>query len=63
MDANPLSAEMNQQPGTGTAVNDALRQSEARKDAILKAALDAIITMDHEGDFVEFNPAAERIFG
>lgn len=40
-----------------------LRQSEARKTAILEAALDCIITMDHEGHVVEFNPAAERTFG
>jgi PAS domain S-box-containing protein len=40
-----------------------LRASEARKDAILMSALDAIITMDHEGRLLEFNPAAERIFG
>jgi two-component system sensor histidine kinase UhpB len=42
---------------------DALRESEARKSAILQSALDAIITIDHEGKIVEFNPAAERIFG
>lgn len=42
---------------------DALRESEARKDAILRSALDGIITIDHEGLLVEFNPAAERIFG
>ena len=41
----------------------AVRQSEARKGAMLKSALDAIISMDHEGRFVEFNPAAEKIFG
>jgi PAS domain S-box-containing protein len=41
----------------------ALRQSEARKAAILDAALDCIIMMDHEGRVVEFNPAAERTFG
>ncbi len=40
-----------------------LRNSEVRKDAILRSALDAIITMDHEGKFVEFNPAAEKLFG
>ncbi len=40
-----------------------LRESEARKDAMLKSALDAIITMDHEGKFVEFNSAAEKTFG
>jgi PAS domain S-box-containing protein len=31
--------------------------------AILESALDAIITMDHEGCIIEFNPAAERVFG
>jgi PAS domain S-box-containing protein len=41
----------------------ALRRSEARKAAILDAALDCIITMDHEGCITEFNPAAERTFG
>jgi len=40
-----------------------IRDSEARKAAILESALDAIITMDHRGNIVEFNPAAERIFG
>jgi PAS domain S-box-containing protein len=43
--------------------SEALRASEARKDAILRSALDAIITINHEGLLVEFNPAAERIFG
>lgn len=41
----------------------ALRDSEARKSAILESALDCIITMDHEGRVVEFNPAAEKTFG
>ena len=38
-------------------------RSEARKSAILEAAMDCVITMDHEGKVVEFNPAAERTFG
>jgi PAS domain S-box-containing protein len=37
--------------------------SEARKTAILESALDAIVSMDHEGKIVEFNPAAEKMFG
>ncbi|AGA28643.1 PAS domain S-box protein [Singulisphaera acidiphila] len=41
----------------------ALRESEARKAAILEAAIDCIITMDQEGKVVEFNPAAEETFG
>ncbi len=40
-----------------------LLSSEARKSAILETALDCIITMDHEGQVVEFNPAAEKTFG
>lgn len=41
----------------------ALAQEEARKSAILDAALDCVITMDDQGRVVEFNPAAERVFG
>jgi len=40
-----------------------LRASETRKSAILEAALDAIITMDHEGRIVEVNRAAVEAFG
>jgi two-component system, sensor histidine kinase and response regulator len=40
-----------------------LKVSEARKTSILESALDAIITMDHEGKVLEFNPAAEKTFG
>jgi Amt family ammonium transporter len=41
----------------------ALRLSEARKTAILDAALDCIITINYAGKVIEFNPAAERTFG
>lgn len=40
-----------------------VRQSEARNQAILKSAMDAIITIDGQGAIVEFNPAAEKMFG
>ncbi|MBI1807099.1 MAG: PAS domain S-box protein [Ignavibacteria bacterium] len=40
-----------------------MRASEERKDAILRSALDAIMTIDHKGNIVEFNPAAEKMFG
>ena len=36
---------------------------QARNEAILEAALDAIVTMDHEGKVMEWNPAAETMFG
>ena len=39
------------------------RQSEALQSAMFEAALDCVITMDHEGNVLEFNPAAERTFG
>ncbi|HEX6985602.1 MAG TPA: PAS domain S-box protein [Planctomycetaceae bacterium] len=42
---------------------EALRGSEARKAAVLETALDAIVTIDAESRVVEFNPAAERMFG
>lgn len=40
-----------------------LRASEARKAAVLEAALDSVITMDQEGRILDFNGAAERTFG
>ncbi|HLJ93596.1 MAG TPA: PAS domain S-box protein [Gemmataceae bacterium] len=40
-----------------------LQASEARTRSILDSAMDCIITMDHEGNVLEFNPAAERTFG
>jgi PAS domain S-box-containing protein len=43
--------------------DEELKSSEARKSAILATALDCIITMDQKGKVVEFNPAAERVFG
>lgn len=42
---------------------ESLRESEARKAAILETALDCIITIDHEGRVIDFNAAAEKVFG
>ena len=41
----------------------ALHESEARKAAVMEAALDAIVLMDHAGLVTEWNAAAERTFG
>ncbi len=40
----------------------ALQDSEARKTAVLAAALDCVISINREGRIVEFNPAAEKTF-
>ena len=40
-----------------------LRASEARKAAVLDAALDAVITVDHHGRVLEVNPATQKMFG
>jgi PAS domain S-box-containing protein len=45
------------------AAEEAMRQSEARKSSMLQSAQDAVITIDHEGRLLEFNPAAEAMFG
>ena len=42
---------------------DRLRESDARKSAILNAAFDSIITIDADGCVVEVNQATERMFG
>jgi PAS domain S-box-containing protein len=40
-----------------------LAASEGRKDAILRAALDCVVIVDHEGLITEVNPATEETFG
>lgn len=42
---------------------EALRRSEAHKAAVLETALDAIVSIDHDGRVIEWNSAAARIFG
>ena len=44
-------------------IERALRESEARKSAILESAFDCIITLDHRGQVIEFNPAVEKTLG
>ena len=45
------------------AADEALRRSESRKAAVLETALDAIVSIDSDNKVIEWNPAAERIFG
>jgi len=40
-----------------------LQRSEARLRATVEAAFDCVVSMDSEGRIVEFNAAAERVFG
>lgn len=40
-----------------------LQERIRQEQTIMKSALDAIITMDFQGHIVDFNPAAEKIFG
>jgi len=41
----------------------ALRENEARKDAVLRSTLDAIVAIDANGRITEFNRAGEETFG
>lgn len=51
-----LQAERNQ-------AERALRNNEKKLRSIVDGALDGIVTINEAGELVEFNPAAERIFG
>jgi PAS domain S-box-containing protein len=42
---------------------ETLRRSEARKAAILEAALDGIVSVTRDGRVIELNSAADRMFG
>lgn len=41
----------------------AIERDNALRNAVIDAALDCIIMMDQDGQIVEFNPAAEDVFG
>jgi PAS domain S-box-containing protein len=54
---------LNSGMGERTRAEHSLRQSEESMRSILESALDCVITMDHQGRVMEFNPAAETTFG
>lgn len=56
-------AELRAQIEERRRVSDALQASEEISRAILNTAADGIVTIDMDGTVIEFNPAAERIFG
>ncbi len=58
-----VNAELTQEMSERSRAELALRESERLKGAILESALDCIVTMDADGNIVEFNPAAEKTFG
>jgi diguanylate cyclase (GGDEF)-like protein/PAS domain S-box-containing protein len=52
--------------GTGLLLGATISESDRsriRRAGMLDAALDCIISIDHVGQIIEFNPAAERTFG
>jgi PAS domain S-box-containing protein len=42
---------------------EALRETEALASSVVASSLDPIVVMDHQGNIVDFNPAAEITFG
>ena len=44
-------------------LNQEVYTSEARSNAVLESAVDAVITIDASGRILAFNPAAEKMFG
>ena len=46
-----------------TNAQEDLRRSQERMREILDSALDAVITMNHDGEIVDLNPASVKIFG
>ncbi len=58
-----LEARVSERTRALSEANAELTAAEARKGAVLEAALDCIVSMDADGRIDEFNPAAERTFG
>src|SRR6266478_5873363 len=51
------------QPERAQPAEDALRASRAYLSAVIASALDGIVTIDVEACIMDFNPAAEKMYG
>lgn len=60
---NQVIAKVNQEIDLRDSAIDQFQASEKRKSAILDSSMDCIVTVNNEGQIIEFNPAAERTFG
>ncbi len=62
---NPRGMKRDKEPDMADAEKTlfAIERDNALRNAVIDAALDCIIMMDQDGQIVEFNPAAEMVFG
>jgi len=63
MELGKANDELRREIDVRTRAEEQVRQSETRKSAMFEAALDCIVSTDHEDRIIEFNAAAERTFG
>jgi PAS domain S-box-containing protein len=65
LSAAPLRDERGEVAGAMGVLADVTdrKVAEALAGSVVRASLDPIVVMDHEGDVVDFNPAAEATFG
>ncbi len=57
------SRAVSRQESRARAASEAFRHGQQRSRAIIDTSLDAVLCMDADGLLVDWNPAAERIFG
>ncbi|MGL1957378.1 MAG: ammonium transporter [Colwellia sp.] len=60
---NQVIARVSQEMSERDKAIKSFQMSEKRKSAILDSSMDSIVSIDIKGKIIEFNPAAERIFG